>query len=509
MEYLHLIRVLRARIWLAILGASLGALVVVALWLLPSNKPVYTARGRALVQRSAQRTIDMRGDQLIIDYPESDAGFWASLITFATGPDAVTRALRVLGLEADAVTRYGIVVVAERLSDRRQLSNYMEIRCSCDRQDLAKNLSAQLVWQTGVDWMAVKCQEAEAAVSRLKSQLPQLEQQLAEAQKVVDEYQTRHGGMGPDKEVDTLTSALLSIQLALQSADLENAAGRARSEALVQTPQRSRGEPQGNPALADRLDRVRQDIMDRELQLTDMLTRRTAEHPAVKELKRQITELKQREKQLEQTARAAETGLTYRQEAEIAASVYAREMSARQAQLARRESELRSRLSQARTDLAGYQEALSNADTALKRVIAWKANIANAEAELSFRQKTATIIPQTLGDTKPTDEEMAKLLAAKQGKGEPPANFELSRLDPLPSRATKFAMQLMVGAIVGLLVGCLVILLLHYTDTTFKNENDAARLLGCPILGGIPRSDLEILVPTVPQDAQTPGAPLP
>lgn len=505
MEYLHFLRTIRARIWLALLGAALGALVVVAMWVLPFNKPSFTARGRVLVQRGALRTIDMRGEEFTIDYPSSDAGFWASLVTFATGPDALSRALRTLGLEADAVTRYAITVSAERLSDRRQASNYLELRCTCDRKDLAEGLTRQLVWQTGADWMAVKAAEAEAALSRLKSQLPTLEKQLAEAQKAVADIETLHGGMGPDKEVEILSSSLLSVQLALQNADLENSAGRARSEALAQQPDRARTAPQGNPGLDERLDSVRQSIMDRQIQLAEMQTRRTPEHPAVKELKRQIADLEQRAKRLEQTSNATATGATYRQEAEIAASVYAREMSARQAQLAQRETDLRGRLSKARTDLAAYQQAQSDADSALKRVMAWKANIAAAEAELSYRQKTATIIPQPLGDTKPTDEEMSNLLAAAAKTPDAPKNLELAKADPLPSRTSKYVLQIIMAVVIGFIAGCALIVVLDYTDTTFKNEGDAARLLGCPIIGGIPRSDVEIVTVTANgDDAQPP-----
>lgn len=94
---------------------------------------------------------------------------------------------------------------------------------------------------------------------------------------MVGDIEVLHGGMGPDKEVDVLTNSLLSIQLALQNADLETSAGRARSEALAQLPARTPGAPQVNVGLADRLDRVRQDIMDRELQLADMQMRRTPE----------------------------------------------------------------------------------------------------------------------------------------------------------------------------------------------------------------------------------------
>ncbi|MBP8954637.1 MAG: hypothetical protein KBI47_19735, partial [Armatimonadetes bacterium] len=45
----------------------------------------------------------------------------------------------------------------------------------------------------------------------------------------------------------------------------------------------------------------------------------------------------------------------------------------------------------------------------------------------------------------------------------------------------------------GAALGIIAIFLLHYTDMTFKNEEDAERLLGYPVLGGIPHSDVQVI----------------
>lgn len=495
MEYLHLLQVIRQRIWLALLGVALGALVVVCMWVLPISKTTYTARGRILVDRAAQRQIDMRGAEFVIEYPQSDSGFWASLVAYATGPDSITRAINALGEVPDAETRYGVVATAERLAERRQMSNYVVITCKADRRDLAERLAQQLIWQTCTGWMQRQTAEAQAALDSLREQLPTLTQQLSDAQRVVDDIEAMHGGVGPDKEVETLTSTLLSLQLALQTADLESSAGQARSAALAQQPERGRAAAMTpNPALAERVDRVRQDIMDREVQLAEMKTRRTSQHPAVKELERQIETLRERAKALEKASDEATSGTSYRQEAEIAAAVYAREMAARQALLAQREADLRGRLSKARTAMASYVEARNNVENALKRVMDWKANIAAAEAELAFRRSTASVTPQPLGDKRPSEEEMASLLAKAATNPQAPTDLELARLDPVPSKLPQKAIQLLVATVVGFAAGCLVVLMLHFTDTTFRNEDDAARLLGCPILGGVPRSDVEIVL---------------
>jgi capsular polysaccharide biosynthesis protein len=84
-----------------------------------------------------------------------------------------------------------------------------------------------------------------------------------------------------------------------------------------------------------------------------------------------------------------------------------------------------------------------------------------------------------------------------------------AELDPRPSQAAKLAGRLVLGIVLGLIVGCLAVLLMHYVDTTFRNDDDAARLLGCPILGGIPRSDVEIVEEVIVlPDRNEPGTPL-
>ncbi|MEH7475658.1 capsular biosynthesis protein, partial [Priestia megaterium] len=52
-------------------------------------------------------------------------------------------------------------------------------------------------------------------------------------------------------------------------------------------------------------------------------------------------------------------------------------------------------------------------------------------------------------------------------------------IEPHPS------MNITIALIIGLIVGIGLVFLLEYMDNTIKNENDAEKLLGLPVLGCI------------------------
>lgn len=468
MEYIGYLKAIRERIWLPGLTGGLACLVVIALSLLPTNTKVYTARGRMVVDSIAFRTINSQGDQLTIAYPESDSGYWATLTGFAQGPTALQNVLTDLSLEADAKDRYQIIISAERMSIGRTSSAYLEFVAKSTDRKVSQKVVDALMEYVSREWQADRVREAQSIVDSLKRRLPGANDDIAEAQAAVSEIEERHGGVAPDREADTIASSLVAAQLAMQNADLEATAGQTRSQRLLAQPRRSDTAAQltGSAALEERIDTVRQQVMDRETQLADMLTRRTPDHPAVKELRRQIAELKGRVKDLEDVAATGATS-DFVREAAIEARIYAEEMSSRREVLMRRENELRARMTSARTDIVKYQEAVASADAVLKRYLNLKGNIASAQSEVLNRSRA----------------EMLKV----QAKGE---------LDPGPSQIARTAVNLLLAALVGAVLGIGVIVGIHYFDATLRNELDAARLLGCPILAGIPHTDVEVVPPT-------------
>ena len=474
-EYIEYYRIIRERVWLVILGAVLAGLVVVGLHFVVGTTEVSTARGSLSANDVAMRAMMVQSDQLLIGV---DEGFWASAIQRGTGPTALSAILQELKLTSDAEEEYKISIGAGQLEG----SNVVSLTCSSYDRDLAlKAVEVGMkLWDTR--WREYKIEEANRAIDILEKRLPTLEAELDDAQAVVDAIEARHGGVAPVKEADTLASSLTATQIAMQSASLESAAAEERSKALATQPQRTASSAaERNPALLERIDVLNQQLMDREVLLADMLGRRTKEHPSVKALEQQIADLKKRLNTLE-IAAAAESSSGYVQEAVIAARTYAMEMSARRELLAAREAEIRGKLSKVRTDIVEHEKASSNVTALQKRCFDLREAIRSAHAELLARQNVKHML-------KVEDE---------------------AKLDRQPRGFMKLVVKLGLAGMGGVGVGILVIFVLHYIDTTFKNEEDAARMLGYPVLGGIPHSDVEVIETeaddTTPEENKPQGA---
>jgi uncharacterized protein involved in exopolysaccharide biosynthesis len=482
-QYTAYLRAIREHIWFPVLTGGVALLVVIGVRISPLSEGSYTARGRLLVLPIASRIINSSGNELAIGSPPVDAGFWATLVNVATGPSTLERITAGLKLEADAIQRYEIILAGERLAVERANSDVLELTCTSNNKNVSQSVAEVLLKDVCESWKTGKVSEARRVVAALKERVPVAEADIDQAQTAVKEIEAHHGGVAPDREADAVQSSLVATQLALQNADLESTAGQVRSQRLAARPRLSEQQTAAtNLALYERIDNLNQEVMNRQAQLADMLSRRTKDHPVVKEIKQQIATLQKRVKELETVAKTTSETPDFIREASIEANAYAGEMATRRDLLAQRERELRDRLSVARTEAVKYQEASSNAAEALKRLLALKGNIASAEAELHLREQS----------------EMIRLLAPAE-------------LDPTLSTIGKLALYLLIAAFLGVGLGLAVVVGVQHFDTSFRNEADAARLLGCPVVAGIPHSDVEVVVkqasPTEPP-ATTPDTPM-
>lgn len=456
MEYIEYYRIIRERVWLVILGAVLAGLVVVGLHFVVGVSRVYIAEGQVFVSRVAMPTMMTQGDELVIGQEKE---FWPNLMQAGSNARALTTVLGELEYPPDAEERYKIAITAQQLRD----SNFAVLKCSSSDRQVSLNMVTKGVELWDRTWRSLKIDEAEEVIGLIRARLPVIGARLKEAQDRMEEIELEHGGLAPIKEAETIESSLAAVQLAMQNANLETAAAAERSKALAGQPARS-PEVQ-NFALVERIDDLKQQIMDREVLLADMLERRTREHPSVTALQRQIDDMKKRLGTLEGAAAAAERESSYVQDSAIAARTYAQEMAARSELLAAREGELRKRLSVARTDIIEYEKVVADATALQKRYSDLQESLRSAEAELLARKNAEAMLTVAAEAKVPREEGTAKQLAIRLG----------------------------LAVFGGAGLGIIVIFVLHYTDTTFKNAEDAARLLGYPILGGIPHSDVEVI----------------
>lgn len=455
-EYIEYYRIIRERIWLLILGAVLAGLVVVGVQLVSGGMRSYTAEGTVLVHPVAMPTMMTQGDELVIGQEKE---FWPNLLQIGSNPDALGAILKSLKLPPEAENQYKIAITAKQIRDSR----FAVFSCSSSNRKISIDVvnTGMALWDD--TWRKEKIDEAESVIAGLRSRLPVIAERLQEAQAVAEAIEAKHGGLAPSKEAETIEASLAAVQMAMQNANLETAAAAERSRALASQPARTPNVP--NVAFVERIDDLEQQIMEREVLLADMLERRTKDHPSVSALQRQIGDMKRRVATLEKAAAAAQQESAYVQESSIAAQTYAQEMAARSQLLAAREGELRNRLSGARTDLMEYEKATADATALQKRHLAVQESLRSAEAELRARRE-AEFMLRTVAEARiPREEGLLK----------------------------QFAIRLGLALFGGAALGIVAIFLLHYTDMTFKNEEDAERLLGYPVLGGIPHSDVQVI----------------
>ncbi|MFW6437979.1 MAG: hypothetical protein ACOCZ7_03100, partial [Armatimonadota bacterium] len=81
MEFVEYYRIIRRRIWIAVVLAALAAAIVVVARLLPQEID-YPASGRVLVHEAAQRDIALTENQVLVGTPENPERFWRDLDQF-------------------------------------------------------------------------------------------------------------------------------------------------------------------------------------------------------------------------------------------------------------------------------------------------------------------------------------------------------------------------------------------------------------------------------------------
>ncbi|NSW56924.1 MAG: hypothetical protein HPY44_13005 [Armatimonadetes bacterium] len=455
-EYIEYYRIIRERVWLLILGAVLAGLVVVGIQLVSGGMRSYTAEGTVLVHPVAMPTMLTQGDELVI---AQEKEFWPNLLQMGSNPDALGEILKKLKLPPEAEDQYKITITAKQIRDSR----FAVFSCSASRRQTSIDVAKAGMELWDEVWREEKIREAQSVIDGLRGRLPMIAQRLQETQARAEAIEAKHGGLAPAKEAESIEASLAAVQMALQNANLETAAAKERSKALATQPSRTPNAP--NFALVERIDDLKQQIMEREVLLADMLERRTRDHPSVLALQRQIDDMRKRVATLEKAEAVAQQESAFVQESAIAAQTYAQEMAARSELLAAREGELRNRLSAARTDLVEYEKLSADATALQKRYLTVQESLRSAEAELRARRDAEFMLKTVAEPRIPREEGLLK----------------------------QFAIRLGLALFGGAGLGIIAIFLLHYTDTTFKNEEDAERLLGCPVLGGIPHSDVQVI----------------
>lgn len=313
----------------------------------------------------------------------------------------------------------------------------------------------------------------------LDAQLEEAKRELQAQEKKLEEYQSRFGGELP-AQVTANLQAIQNAQVQLQQ--LADAADRARerrlllerqiadlqdnSLALPVAPQP--GIPQG-PAAGEP---VAQQLQEATAALTLLLQTKTAEHPDVKEAKRRIKDLEVRLEAEKNKPPTPTESLAELSPADRAKQLRIRELKQQLEDIDRQLADRQEQERKLRASVAEYQAKL---DAVPKR-----------ESDLVELTRDHTTLQASYQSLLVKREE-ARLAANLQRRN---IGEQFKVLDPAKAPERPFSPNRMLidigGAGGGLFIGLLIIALIEFRDSSFKNEEDVIRLLNVRVLAQVP-----------------------
>ncbi|NLO07079.1 MAG: hypothetical protein GX131_14735 [candidate division WS1 bacterium] len=471
MEFVEYYRILRRRIWLVVLTAGLAAAAVLLTRLLP-QETVYPADGRILLHDVAKREMYLQGNDLFIGPLDNQGEFWNGFSQFVNSRYVFESAAAELGISSPEAEEALEPAQAERLGE----SDVARISASAVEVPQGEGVSvedpremATLFTNTVMDklddlWRQNRLARIDAIRKVLQERLPDIEGDLADLRANVDAIVGPYGGVPPTTLESQMTTELGTIESETSASEISRGTADARADILGERARSTGGgrtttTPIQNPEAAA----LQQAIAQKQVELEEELTRRTAEHEAVKAIERQIAGLRQRLATVRTDAVTTGTdpGSIALREAAIQAEVEAAAINRRLDLLAQRATEIHNSLPQISRDARIYEEV----DARLKGMRADYDAVINHLERLDYeeQQLEATTLIEVI------------------------APAEAQRI---PTGLASFVLKLIVAIIAGAILGILLVFAIYYVDFSFQDAHEAELLLEVPVLAGIPRTDV-------------------
>lgn len=464
MEFIEYYRIIRRRIWIAVVMAALTASVVVAARLMP-KKVIYPAAGRVVVHENAKREVHIVGNELRMGVPQREEGFWSDIRQFVHSALILETAAADIGIVGDDE-------VERRLehAEARQVegSNVLEVTTGADGKEVAVKLCDAVMAQLGQLWQARQVVRVGVARQALTERLPTVHQEVRRLQREADKLAAPYQGSEPPAVLARLSGELTTIETQVVTTELSMGTAQAKVSILEDMaqgigPRLARGRTP--TAISPRVTRLREAILEKQIELDEARSRRTSEHQEVKAIEAQIVALQQRVKEV---AESGEEEVGYEAsillqgtalQAEVDAAGLSRELEL----LRGRAAEIREQIPGVRTDARAFEEISSQLAGAQQTYATLRDHIDRLEAEEEQQQKA-------------TMTEVVERAVAQR----------------MPRGLRRLALQLGMAILAGGGIGILVIFVLHYVDFSFQDEEEAEKMLGVRVLAGIPRSDVAL-----------------
>jgi len=487
LEFVEYYKIIRRRVWIAVVMAAITASVVVAARLMP-QETVQPAAGRVLVHEVAKRQVEVAGYELRLGPPADEDLFWNNLSHFVHSTAVLASAAADVGIVGGEMEQQLAHAEARRLEG----SNVLEIVAGAKEvgihpvnpniastKDLAVEICNAIMAQLGEMWKTRQIiARIQAAQETLQERVPALRQEISRLQSEADKFTAEYGGRKPTDVLETLSNELETVESEILTVQTSQGTAQARVQTLQEMFSRAPATlAREGPVIAasPRVVALQNAIVEKQIELDEIRSRRTEAHPEVRSLQDQIEALEQRLSNIvqgEEGQISPQASLALQQaDLEARANVAA---FSRQLELLRsRAADVRERLPSVRADARLFEQVdteLTRAQTALDTV---EANIERLAAEKEQMQ----------------DATMMEVL-------EPAVAQRVTR------GLMRFVLQLGVAVFAGGGIGILIIFVLHYIDFSFQNEEEAEEMLGVRVLAGIPRSDVVLHAASSEMSAQ-------
>jgi len=477
MEFIEYYRIIRRRIWIAVMMAALTASVVVAARLMP-KEVVYPAVGRVLVYEIAKREVEIAGNELQLGPPREEDRFWSNLGQFARSALVLERAAVDIGIAGGEVERRLEHAEARWIEG----SNVLEVRAGADDRDVAVELCNAIMAQLGEMWQARQGARARMARQTLTQRLPSLREEISRLQREADKLTAPYQGSEPPDVLEILGGELVTIQSQITTSELSMGTAQARVSILEEMAQGAGprlARERISTAISPRVTALEEAILQKQIELDEARSRRTSEHQEVRAIEAQIAALQRRLKEVEETGEqevSPEVSVLLQQTA-LQAEVDARALSRELELLRGNAAEIRERVPSVRTDARAFEEINNQLTGAQETYVMLQDHIDRLRVEEAQLQK-ATMM------------EVVEPAVAQY----------------VPRQLVQFGMRLGVAIFAGGGLGILIIFVLHYVDFSFQDEEEAEKMLGVRVLAGIPRSDVVLYAsaPEIPPEEAGP-----
>lgn len=476
MEFVDYYRIIRERVWFPVLLAVLSAAVVVVLRAIRPPEPS-AATGALSINTAALRRPEVADGAVSMAEPE-----WrviAREVTQVVGSPQIARevARRVPGIGAD-LTAGGVTLGSEVARDTpvvRVTARAAEAEIAVAAANAAMAATLEVLGELHRE----RFRRANEAVAQQSSAATR---RVSAAKQRLEGLRSRYGTRDPNEEVNALKAEFASLATRRSELVWERVSVTAREQMLLaaveeqpryETIEQVQGT--GGPLPPSEIEAQLNAVI---ADLQEALKRRTPRHPTVLEMQRRIDELRRQAEAIrEAPAETVSTRIPSPVWATLEGQLWDMRLTtatigAQMQWVEAQTTEKRARLDQLQPATIEYDRLSAELTAAQQEVD----GLEKAMADLS-RQAEA-VVEAEVGEVQEEASEVAV------GRG-------LRRL------ALRIGAALMCGAILG---GMLAFFL-HYVDLSFKDEESAQRVLGQPVLGAIPRSDM----PTGETEAESPG----